>query len=306
MGGKGLSPLPWERVGPLLNDKAAYSSALVSLRWLRTPLAHDVTSPCKLSYKKGGKTLASRSYTTGQVAAMSGVTVRALRYYHRVGLLRPSVVTGAGHRRYTDADMLALQQVLALKFLGFSLEQIREALAVGPLRLHDALRAQQALLREKRLRLDAVIQAVDDAQTALAQGQRMDWERIMYIAKVMHVQQDKDSKANWQQYYTPEAAARLEERAKTYTPEQAQADAKKWQDLIADLNAAVARGEQPAGPVAQTLAQRWLDLINTFTMGDKAITQGLASAYRDGAFPMPYTSQVHDFVQQAVAIRQKV
>ena len=66
-----------------------------------------------------------RFYHTGQFARKVAVSVRTLRYYDRVGLLRPAQHTEAGYRLYTDADLVRLQQILALKFLGFSLEEIK-------------------------------------------------------------------------------------------------------------------------------------------------------------------------------------
>jgi DNA-binding transcriptional MerR regulator len=60
------------------------------------------------------------------------VSIRTLRYYDKVGLLSPSQYTEAGYRLYTDADLLRLQQILALKFLGFSLEEIKHCLQIGP------------------------------------------------------------------------------------------------------------------------------------------------------------------------------
>ena len=64
----------------------------------------------------------SRFYQTGQFARKASVTLRTLRYYDSVGLLSPSQVTEAGYRLYTEEDLLTLQNILALKFLGFSLQ----------------------------------------------------------------------------------------------------------------------------------------------------------------------------------------
>jgi len=56
------------------------------------------------------------------------VSIRTLRYYDKVGLLLPSLHTEAGYRLYSDEDLLSLQQILVLKFLGFSLEEIKVCL----------------------------------------------------------------------------------------------------------------------------------------------------------------------------------
>ena len=64
----------------------------------------------------------------GDLARRTGLTVRALHHYDEIGLLKPSLHTAAGHRLYATADVARLQQVLSLRQLGFSLEQVRDCL----------------------------------------------------------------------------------------------------------------------------------------------------------------------------------
>ena len=59
--------------------------------------------------------------TVGQVAKKMGVTVRALQYYDKEGLLSPSAESEGGRRLYTDKDLVKLHQIISLKSLGFSL-----------------------------------------------------------------------------------------------------------------------------------------------------------------------------------------
>lgn len=94
-------------------------------------------------------------YHTGEFAEMASVSVRTLRFYDRVGLLSPTSYTEAGYRLYTERDFLRLQQILALKFLGFSLEEIKRCLRVGPTVLREALALQKAMMQERRAQLAA-------------------------------------------------------------------------------------------------------------------------------------------------------
>lgn len=64
------------------------------------------------------------SWKIGELASQCGITVRTLHHYHQIGLLVPSEFTEAGHRIYTKADASKLQQILSLKQLGLSLEEI--------------------------------------------------------------------------------------------------------------------------------------------------------------------------------------
>ncbi len=64
----------------------------------------------------------------GELAKRTGLTVRTLHHYDEIGLLKPSLKTESGHRLYTGRDVARLQQVLSLRQLGFSLEQVRDCL----------------------------------------------------------------------------------------------------------------------------------------------------------------------------------
>src|ERR1700752_3439183 len=64
----------------------------------------------------------------GELARRTGLTVRALHHYDEIGLLKPSLHTEAGYRLYTATDVPRLQQVLSLRSLGFSREEVRDCL----------------------------------------------------------------------------------------------------------------------------------------------------------------------------------
>src|SRR5436190_19846207 len=112
--------------------------------------------------QKGGNTLDQHFYQSSQFAEKASVSVRTLRYYDKMGLLSPSQYSESGYRLYTDEDLLSLQNILALKFLGFSLDEIRVLLRTGPQRLEEVLAQQKAMLEEKRNQLTTVIQAIEE------------------------------------------------------------------------------------------------------------------------------------------------
>src|SRR5437879_944164 len=91
----------------------------------------------------------------GELAKRTGLTIRTLHHYDEIGLLRPALHTESGHRLYTAGDLARLQQVLSLRQLGFSLEEVRDCLdrpGFSPpevLRLHVARLREQIELRQK-------------------------------------------------------------------------------------------------------------------------------------------------------------
>lgn len=232
------------------------------------------------------------------------MTVRTLRYYDRVGLLSPTAYTEAGHRRYTDTDFARLQQILALKFLGFSLDEISRCLSAGPQQLRDALLLQRAMLEKSRARLDRLISALAHAETVLRDNEG-DWETVIKLIRLFKMNQDFT-----QQYYTEEQREKLAEWGKHWTAEDQKVASRRWEAAMAELRRLVASGEDPAGPAGQALAREWHDLVQSFTHGDRGIAQGLAAMYTDIAqmpeesrpIAMPFDEAGGTFIEQALKI----
>lgn len=244
----------------------------------------DVTSRFTLDDEKGGINL-NRYYRTDQFAKKAAVTVRTLRYYDQVGLLSPAARSEAGYRLYSDADLLTLQHILALKFLGFSLEEARECLRRGPTQLAAVLARQRAMVEEKRKQLDAVIRAVGETEALLAAG-TCDWESVARVIEAMQMEQ----KSDWvRRYFTDEQPQTMEELGTAaYSPEAremlqgrgewTEADQQKatadWTRVYSEARRLAAEGADPGGPEAQEIARLKHDLLFAFTGGDPEVSAG--------------------------------
>ena len=100
----------------------------------------------------------SKLFHVQDFAKLAGVTVRALHHYHRWGLVKPNR-TEAGYRLYCLRDLERLEQIVALKFLGIPLKQIRQMFQHGTNEMSESLRMQRRVLEEKRRLLDSAIRA---------------------------------------------------------------------------------------------------------------------------------------------------
>ena len=107
-------------------------------------------------------------HTVGHLARTTGLTVRTLHHWDEIGLLRPAERSGAGHRRYSDADVRRLYRIVALRRLGLSLEAVGAALAAEGDDLRAAVAAhlarveeQLAAQRELRRRLLGILDGFD-------------------------------------------------------------------------------------------------------------------------------------------------
>ena len=250
-------------------------------------------------------TLAAASlFQAREFAERSGVTVRTLHHYDRLGLLKPSRYTEAGYRLYGESDFARLQQIVMLKFIGLSLKEIKQLLEQRELDLQMTLRLQRKIVEEKRRHLDTVIQAIERAEEAMKKGDRPDWEKFKQIIEVINMQNDME----WmKKYYTEEQLAELAERG---TPEVLERGQRDWAALIKDVEAAVSEGLDPQSEKAQELAARWSTLIEAFTGGNPGILENLTKLYADQAnwpstFSKPYSDEVGTFIRRAVNASKK-
>jgi DNA-binding transcriptional MerR regulator len=110
----------------------------------------------------------ARCYRIGEAAARVGLTPKALRFYDRLGLVRPASRSTAGYRLYSEEDINALRLIKTAKHAGLALGQIRSLLPLH--NAHDCgeFRAQMAELIEDQLRsLQGQIERLQEIQAAL-------------------------------------------------------------------------------------------------------------------------------------------
>ncbi len=123
-------------------------------------------------------------YTSGEFARMAHVTLRTIRYYDKVGLLPPSRKSESGARLYTGEDFAKLQQILLFKYLGFSLEDIREMTTLTGDNsgfLLESLDMQKRLVEERVEQLKEVSAAISKTQEAVKSGAPMDWTNLLNL-----------------------------------------------------------------------------------------------------------------------------
>ena len=245
-----------------------------------------------------------RLFKASEFARKSGVTVRALHHYDRLGLLRPGGRTVSGYRLYGERDFARLQQIVTLKFIGFPLKQIKNILDRNSRDLPAALRLQREIMREKRRKLDRAMRAIERVELLLVAGEETDWEEFAKIIEVINMQNDNE----WiKKYYTDEQLAELASRA---TPEVLEKGQRDWAELISDVENAVKEGVDPSSERAAELAARWEDLIGQFTGGNPGIAESLKNLYRDQAnwpstFQKPYSDEAGGFINEVMAARKR-
>lgn len=122
-------------------------------------------------------------YSSGEFAKMAQVSVRTIRFYDKQNILKPSYVKPSGARFYTDSDFVKLQQILLLKYLGFSLEEIK-GMTINDIDSHflsNSLSMQKKLVADRIEQMQLVEDAIDNTLCALQTDQQIDWSQMLHL-----------------------------------------------------------------------------------------------------------------------------
>jgi DNA-binding transcriptional MerR regulator len=244
----------------------------------------------------------SEALKVGELARRTGLTVRTLHHYDEIGLLRPSQHTGAGYRLYTGRDIARLQQVVSLRQLGLSLEEIRDCLdrpGFSPLEVIDLhlarLREQIESQRKLCERFDAIAARLRTAGEVSAD------EFLRAIEETVMIET----------YFTTEQLQRMRERRAEVGEEGLRGKMAEWKDLIAEIRTEMDRGTDPADANVQALAKRWQGLVEFTTNGDPAMAQAIKRHWEEDGDKLvaqhgaEYDSRpVWGYMEQAVAALQ--
>ena len=130
-------------------------------------------------------------YSSGEFAKMARITKKTIRYYHEHNILEPSFITEKGARFYTDEDFARLQQILLLKNLGFSLDEIREMTIHNSDKkfLSNSLHMQLKLIQDQMDQLQVIASTIQDVVGAVDQDQEIDWSQMLNLIHMMGMEQ---------------------------------------------------------------------------------------------------------------------
>jgi len=199
----------------------------------------------------------------GETAQRLGVSVRTLRHYHEIGLVKPAE-TGENGYRYYDREALALlQQVLFYRELGLPLKEIKDLLQAPETHRRRALEAHRHLLELKKQQLEGLLQLVDDTLGGNIMTKPKITQADVEAAKSQYAQEAKERWGHtdaWKQ-------------SQGKTP-----DAGKMEEIFQGF--AALRSCDPGDPAVQTQVKVWQQFItdNLYPCTDE-ILAGLGQMY---------------------------
>lgn len=131
----------------------------------------------------------SNLYIIGDFAKKAGVTLRTLRYYDKIGLLKPSACNSAGHRLYSTQDFAKLQKILTLKFIGLSLEEIANIMKydINDKDFKKSLEIQREIIDEKIQHMFMVRKAIEEAIHIEDSDSTVNWDKFINIINIINL-----------------------------------------------------------------------------------------------------------------------
>jgi DNA-binding transcriptional MerR regulator len=225
-----------------------------------------------------------RYYRVGEVATLTRVSVRTLHHYDRIGLLHPALHSAAGYRLYGELELLRLQQILTLRYLGFPLKRIGQLLDRDDFDLIASLRVQRQALHDRIAELECISTAISDlVDQRLATGE-WSWQLVIEASQAVSAGLTQGEET-MEAYYTPEQMKQFAEARQTTPQDEIEAIEQGWTALLAEVRANYEL--DPASPEAQALGDR-ADELTARTMRGYEQYPELAAAiganYQRGAF----------------------
>jgi 7-cyano-7-deazaguanine reductase len=119
------------------------------------------------------------------ISRMTALSIRSLQYYDDIGLLKPAQRSESGYRLYSDNDLIRLQQVVTLKFLGFSLKSIKEILERPEFQVLASMRLQAEALKDKARRIFEASDLTTYIASQIEAGQSVNWNSTLQIINIL-------------------------------------------------------------------------------------------------------------------------
>lgn len=178
----------------------------------------------------------------GELAKMTGLSIRTLHHYDSIGLLSPSARTPAGYRLYQHGDMDRLHRIMALRKFGLSLADIANALAGPDLPLSSIVARQIAMLERQIAQASTLRARLRTLQTQLAQGQAPELAEWLTTMELMTM---------YDKYFSHEELQQLPLLSDAAVEQE-------WKALVTRVRAVKDAGASPDDAQAQALATQWM------------------------------------------------
>lgn len=220
-----------------------------------------------------------RPMTIGEFAKKMKVTVRTLQYYDKKGLLKPSEYSQGGRRLYTNKDIVQLHQILAMKYLGFSLDEIKNHIITldTPQEIKKLLESQAEVIEKKISNLNEILITIRALCIEINEINDVDFSKY---ATIIDLIREKDENYALIKYFNNKVLDNIETR---FTKESAKDFVRKLQEICERVKLLKAQNESPESRKGQEIAKEWWEHIQKFSGGDMSMINEMINLYQNNA-----------------------
>lgn len=211
--------------------------------------------------------------SVGELAQQMNVTVRTLQYYDREGLLKPSALSVGGRRLYSSRDVIRLHQILSLKYLGFSLEEIKNKVLTldTPEEMAAALEKQQVIVEGQIQALQSALSSIAALRREVLQMNAVNFDKYADIITLLKM----NNEHYWILKLFDDTLTDHVRQRFVNQPELGLRIFETYQKFLEEGVALKRQGERPDSEKVLALAKRWWDMIVEFTGGDMSLLPNL-------------------------------
>ncbi|MCP1122477.1 MerR family transcriptional regulator [Bacillus sp. 3103sda1] len=214
--------------------------------------------------------LNKNTWKVGELAKQTGLTVRMLHHYDKMGLFSPSESSDKGHRIYTETDIAKLQQIMSLKQLGFALGQIKEMIEDPNLNPVEVIKVQLDSVKEYIRIQEQLCSRLERIYELLNSQQKVSAEQFINLIEVINM-----SKEN---YFTQEQQDKM---FKQMGLEERKQCVSEWAEITAKIRMEYEKGTPPENLDVAQLAKQWSELLNRLTFKDPEISKAAERYYKE-------------------------
>jgi len=239
--------------------------------------------------------------TVGLLAKRAKVSVRTLQYYDKIDLLKPSSISEGGRRLYSANDMTILHQIITLKNLGLSLDEIKKRLI--PINTNEDIKRmllkQAELIKEQILKANKVIESIEMIAEEIDANDAVDWSKYSNVLQLIN----ENNESFWiRNYLDNDVLENIVHVHEHYSEAELPSD---W--LVKCMKKAKAlldSGSNPESDEAQALAAEMWTIVEKYTYGQPEMVQKLYVFFKEAKqWPEQYAQMqktTHEFLEAAI------
>ncbi len=234
----------------------------------------------------------TKFYSINELCRLTKVSVRTLHHYDDIKILKPNHRTPKGHRRYSEQELLRLQQIVTLKFMGFSLAEIKKILQQTGFDIFASLKMQEKALTEQAAMIQKIIKLISYLNTQHELQKPVDWDTVIQIIEVLKLN-ETDSQQWYEKYLTSAEQQQYNRYALTRTH--------VWQALYDEVKKNL--DIDPESEAGMAIVKKWVALAQQSYGDQPMLINKLWEAYKAGIIPsdLPNEKQVIAYLVKAFA-----